>query len=82
MDELKTIWRHLDEAPWDADSDGDKWLGPCLLARKRSYGWEIWIGQCDAGIWLGRTDDGSCFDTETPERWAPLPNPPEEEWLP
>jgi hypothetical protein len=55
-------------------------IGPAIA---RDLAWEIWVGQCDAGLWLGRSGDGSCFDTETPERWAPLPNPPErEDWLP
>jgi hypothetical protein len=70
-------WRRIETAIKDAQANNDGWIPASLFAIKRDWGWEMWVGQCDAGdIWLGRTDDGACFDTEPPTHWMPRPDEP------
>ena len=65
-------WKPMETAPWD-----DGWVGPCLLGKMQSWGWETWVGQCDDhDIWLVRLGNGSCDESEPPTHWMPLPKPP------
>ncbi len=67
-------WRPIESAPRD-----DGWISRSLFGKMRAWGWEAWVGQCDDGnIWLGRDGAGTCFDTDAPTHWMPLPSPPEE----
>jgi hypothetical protein len=65
-------WQPIETAI-EAAKSNDGWIPRCLFAIRRKWGWEMWLGQCDAGdIWLGRTDHGSCFGCERPTHWMPL----------
>lgn len=67
-------WQPIETAP---HSDG--WIARSLFATRREWGWEMWVGQCDDGdIWLGRDGAGSCFDTDKPTHWRPLPLAPDD----
>ncbi len=76
--EQATGWRPIEAAPrCSCCPSTEVWISRALFAIKREWGWEMWVGQCDAGdIWLGRTDKGACFATDTPTHWMPL-YPPE-----
>jgi hypothetical protein len=72
-------WQLIDTAI-EAAERNDGWIPRCLFAIKRVWGWEVWVGQCDAGdIWLGRQGDGSCFDCERPTHWMPIPSLPDDD---
>jgi len=72
---LKEAWQPIEIAIEIAKSN-DGWIPVSLFAIERQWGWEVWVGQCDAGtIWLGRSDDGDCWDCEKPTHWMPLPAP-------
>lgn len=65
-------WQLIDTIPND-----DGWVGRHLFAIKQPWGWEMWVGQRDAGyLWLVRGGDGSCAETQPPTHWRPLPDPP------
>ncbi len=65
----ETLWQPIETVPMD-----DGWTGRRLFAIKRAHGWEMWVGQCDAyTIWLGRDDNGACWECDKPTHWAPLP---------
>jgi hypothetical protein len=71
-------WRPIESAIEQYKSN-DGWIPRSLFAIKRRYGWEMWVGQCNAGdIWLGVQDDGTCWDCDKPTHWMPLQEPPEE----
>lgn len=69
-------WKPIEEAI-EAAKTNDGWIGPCLFAIERAWGWQIWVGQCDDGdYWLGRDDRGGCWESERPSHYMPLPKPP------
>lgn len=52
-------------------------IKPCLLAKKQSWGWEQWVGQCEPGdVWLVRNGNGSQLGP-VPTHWKPLSAPPD-----
>lgn len=66
-------WEPIETAP-----NNDGWISRCLFAKRQPWGWATWVGQCDAGdIWLGRKENGSCWECERPTHWMPLPKDPE-----
>jgi hypothetical protein len=67
---MADYWQPIETAP-----TVDGWISRCLFAIKRPHGWEVWVGQRDEDIWLGRTDNGSCFHTDAPTHWKPLEPP-------
>lgn len=74
-------WRPIDTLPREwcplgDGSDGTWWSDWCLFGRFRDGYFSTWVGLLNADQWLGRQDDGCCFDTEEPTHWLPHPTPP------
>lgn len=77
-EKAETGWQPIETAPWcKCCPPGKQWLDRCLLAKERKWGWAIWVGECDAGIWLCCNEDDAFHDTDAPTHWMPLLAPPE-----
>jgi hypothetical protein len=71
-------WLPIEGAIEAAKAD-DGWIPSCLFGKRQSWGWEVWVGQCDNGdIWLGRDGAGACWECEIPTHYMPLPPAPGE----
>lgn len=72
-------WRPIAELPVQI-IDGETRSNWCLFAKHHPYGWMTWVGLLDSGTiqtgeWLGRNDDGSCFQTAKPDMFCVIRGP-------
>lgn len=76
-------WRDIESAPRDDTAvfgdEADHWIKRGLVGKQQPWGWSAWVGQMDAGTWLGVAEDGTCWECEVPTHYQPLPAPPSPE---